>query len=60
MVQRDLFDQAGAKQSAGNRQCDIEDVIFEKSLAALIASGDEDGRKDWVAQAKAGKVMRIM
>jgi hypothetical protein len=55
----DLFDQGSASQP-GERQCDLEDLIaFEDSLLAKIRAGDEAGVDAWVAQAKAGQVMRI-
>ena len=54
----DLFDQNDASQ-AGDRQCDIEDIIYEKSLLALVQSGDKAGQQQWADAAKAGQVMRI-
>lgn len=55
----DLFDQ-GSDSQPGERQTDIEEVIFEKSLAGLGMAGDEDGIEDWQARAKSGEIMRIM
>lgn len=55
----DLFDQ-GSDSQPGERQTDIEEVIFEKSLAGLIMAGDDDGVEDWQARAKSGEIMRIM
>ena len=63
----DLFDNGGNSQ-VGERQTDIEDIIFEKrykpnkvteSLLALVQSGDEAGQQAWGDAAKAGQVMRI-
>jgi len=54
----DLFDN-GSNSQAGERQTDIEDIIFEKSLLALIQAFDEDGQQAWSDAAKAGQVMRI-
>jgi hypothetical protein len=54
----DLFDN-GSNSQPGERQTDIEDIIFEKSLLALVQSGDEAGQKAWSDAAKAGQVMRI-
>jgi hypothetical protein len=54
----DLFDNGGNSQ-VGERQADIEDIIFEKSLLALVQSGDEAGQQAWSNAAKAGQVMRI-
>jgi hypothetical protein len=55
----DLFDQ-GAGSQVGERQVDLEDLIaFEDSLLAKIQAGDKAGADAWVAQAKAGQVMRI-
>lgn len=57
--QRDLFDQGGESQP-GERQTDLEDIIYEKSLLGLIEAGDEAGEEDWIRRAKAGEIMRIM
>ena len=54
----DLFDK-GSNSQPGERQTDIEDIIFEKSLLALVQSGDEAGQQAWSDAAKAGQVMRI-
>ena len=54
----DLFDN-GSNSQAGERQTDIEDIIAEKSLLALVQSGDEAGQQAWSDAAKAGQVMRI-
>ncbi len=54
----DLFDN-GSNSQPGERQTDIEDIIFEKSLLALVQSGDEAGQQAWSDAAKAGQVMRI-
>lgn len=54
----DLFDN-GSNSQAGERQTGIEDIIFEKSLLALVQSGDEAGQQAWSDAAKAGQVMRI-
>ena len=55
----DLFDQGAASQ-VGERQVDLEEMIaFEDSLLAKIQAGDDAGADAWVAQAKAGQVMRI-
>jgi hypothetical protein len=54
----DLFDN-GSDSQVGERQTDIEDIIFEKSLLALVQSGDEAGQQAWSNAAKAGQVMRI-
>jgi hypothetical protein len=55
----DLFDQGAASQ-VGERQVDLEDLIaFEDSLLAKVQAGDKAGADAWVAQAKAGQVMRI-
>ena len=55
----DLFDQ-GADSQVGERQVDLEDMIaFEDSLLAKVQAGDKAGADAWVAQAKAGQVMRI-
>ena len=54
----DLFDN-GSNRQPGERQTDIEDIIFEKSLLALVQSGDEAGQQAWSDAAKAGQVMRI-
>lgn len=54
----DLFDN-GSDSQVGERQTDIEDIIFEKSLLALVQSGDEAGQQAWTDAAKAGQVMRI-
>ena len=54
----DLFDNGGNSQ-VGERQSDIEDIIFEKSLLGMIQSGDEAGQQAWGDAAKAGQVMRI-
>lgn len=59
-MQFDLFDQQDAKGQAGDRQCDLEELIaFEESLLAKIQAGDEAGADEWVAKAQAGEVMRI-
>jgi hypothetical protein len=56
----DLFDQ-GADSQVGERQVDLEDLIaFEDSLLAKVQAGDKAGADAWVAQAKAGQVMRII
>jgi len=55
----DLFDNLADCQP-GERQMDIEEIIYEKSLYALIAAGDEVGKVDWIDQAGSGKVMRIV
>jgi len=56
----DLFDQPGASGQVGERQVDLEDLIaFEDSLLAKVHAGDKAGADAWVAQAKAGQVMRI-
>lgn len=61
MKQFDLFDQPSAKAEIGERQTDLEALIaFEDSLLAKVRAGDKVGAEDWVAQAKAGEVMRIM
>ena len=54
----DLFDN-GSNSQPGERQTDIEDIIFEKSLLALVQSGDKAGQQAWSDAAKAGQVMRI-
>ena len=54
----DLFDN-GSNSQPGERQTDIEDIIFEKSLLALVQSGDEAGQQAWSDAAKDGQVMRI-
>ena len=54
----DLFDN-GSNSQPGERQTDIEDIIFEKSLLALVQSGDEAGQQARSDAAKAGQVMRI-
>lgn len=55
----DLFDQ-GADSQVGERQVDLEDLIaFEDSLLAKVQADDQAGADAWVAQAKAGQVMRI-
>ena len=54
----DLFDN-GSNSQVGERQTDIEDIIFEKSLLALVQSGDQAGQEAWSNAAKAGQVMRI-
>jgi hypothetical protein len=54
----DLFDN-GSNSQVGERQTDIEDIIFEKSLLALVQSGDQAGQQAWSDAAKAGQVMRI-
>ena len=54
----DLFDNGAASQ-VGERQADIEDIIFEKSLLAMVQSGDQAGQEAWGNAAKAGQVMRI-
>ena len=55
----DLFDNFSDSQP-GERQMDIEEIIYEKSLYALIVAGDEVGKVDWIDQAGSGKVMRIV
>ena len=58
-VQFDLFDKEAAK-GAGERQCDLEDIIDQKeSLIAMMKADDQAGVSDWLARAKAGEVMRI-
>ncbi len=54
----DLFDNGGTSQ-VGERQTDIEDIIFEKSLMGMIQSGDKAGQETWFNAAQAGQVMRI-
>ena len=54
----DLFDNGGNSQ-VGERQADIEDIIFEKSLLGMIQAGDKAGQEAWSNSAKAGQVMRI-
>ena len=54
----DLFDNGGNSQ-VGERQADIEDIIFEKSLLGMIQAGDQAGQQAWNDAAKAGQVMRI-
>ena len=54
----DLFDNGGNSQ-VGERQTDIEDIIFEKSLLGMIQAGDQAGQQAWGDAAKAGQVMRI-
>ena len=54
----DLFDNGGNSQ-VGERQADIEDIIFEKSLLSMIQAGDQAGQQAWGDAAKAGQVMRI-
>ena len=54
----DLFDNGGTSQ-VGERQTDIEDIIFEKSLLGMIQAGDKAGQEAWSNSAKAGQVMRI-
>ena len=55
----DLFDQGAASQ-VGERQVDLEEMIsLEDSLLAKVQAGDKAGADAWVAQAKAGQVMRI-
>ena len=54
----DLFDNGGNSQ-VGERQADIEDIIFEKSLLGMIQAGDKAGQQAWGDAAKAGQVMRI-
>jgi len=59
-MQFDLFDQKGAKGQAGDRQCDLEEMIaFEESLLAKVQAGDDAGADEWVAKAQAGQIMRI-
>lgn len=59
-MQFDLFDQEGAKGQAGDRQCDLEEMIaFDESLLAKVQAGDDAGADEWVAKAQAGQVMRI-
>lgn len=58
-MQFDLFDQGEAK-GAGERQCDLEDIIaFEDSLLGLIEADDQAGIDDWNARANAGECMRV-
>ena len=54
----DLFDN-GSDSQPGERQTDIEDIIFEKSLLALVQDGDEAGQQALSDAAKACQVMRI-
>ena len=54
----DLFDN-GSNSQPGERQTDIEDIIFEKSLLALVQSGDEAGQQAWSDAAKTGPVRRV-
>jgi len=54
----DLFDN-GDNSQPGERQTDIEDIIFEKSLLGMIQAGDKAGQQAWSDAAKAGQVMRI-
>ena len=58
-TQRDLFDQPGAK-GPGERQTDLEDIAFEKSLAGLIMAGDRKGADELCNQARQGQTIRIM
>ena len=55
----DLFDR-GAQSVFGGRQMDIEELIAEQeSLLSRMDRKDEAAVEDWMAQAKAGVVMRI-
>ena len=55
----DLFDR-GMESVFGGRQMDIEELIAEQeSLLARMDRKDEAAVEDWMAQAKAGVVMRI-
>ena len=55
----DLFDR-GMESVFGGRQMDLEELIAEQeSLLARIERHDEAAVEDWMAQAKAGVVMRI-
>lgn len=55
----DLFD-LGAASQPGGRQMDIEELIAEQeSLLSRMDRKDEAAVEDWMAQAKAGVVMRI-
>lgn len=55
----DLFD-LGAASQPGGRQMDIEELIAEQeSLLSRMDRKDEAAVGDWMAQAKAGVVMRI-
>jgi hypothetical protein len=47
----DLFDQGADSQ--------VGEIAFEDSLLAKVQAGDKAGADAWVAQAKAGQVMRI-
>lgn len=60
MRQRDLFDQPGAREGAGERQTDLEDLVWEKSLAAMVLEGDDDGAEEWCERARRGEILRIM
>lgn len=59
MKQRDLFDR-GDQSQPGERQTDLEDLIYENSLLGLIEAGDEAGEQEWVERAKRGEILRIM
>ena len=55
----DLFDRA-SESVFGGRQMDIEELIAEQeSLLSRMDRKDEAAVDDWMAQAKAGVVMRI-
>jgi len=55
----DLFDR-GMESVFGGRQMDIEELIAEQeSLLARMERHDEAAVDDWMAQSKAGVVMRI-
>lgn len=55
----DLFD-TPVNSQPGERQVDLEDIIYEKSLYALIKADNNVGVVDWIDQAGSGKVMRIV
>jgi len=55
----DLFD-TPVNSQPGERQVDLEDIIYEKSLYALIKDDNNVGVVDWIDQAASGKVMRIV
>lgn len=60
MKQMDLFDMPAAKGMAGERQCDLEEMIaWEDSLAAAVFAKDEKKADAWIEKAKAGQMMRI-
>lgn len=63
-MQRDLFDQPGARAQVGERQTDleaeIERVTFEESLAGRIIAGDDAGADELARRAEAGQIIRIM